>query len=361
MIRTKNIFSSSLPSILAILSVETMNVLMFRFSPINSNIILLVVWLLLQTAAGFIFAYFSDKHYRKRILILSQILGVIAGSILYFFNLDFWVIGLIACFNPLPVARAALLDNFPKVSSLRILGFTFIAQYFPWFLFKYITKFPYQNVVLVVLAILCINIFFTLFFFKDNYDIRIEKNKNKIFEKYLLLILAGFIFAEISFYVEWDFLEYQPIYRSWFTPASLGTIFGISIAMIYSRLPHISFITLCYFIGAASIFTALFLCFAPEGDSCKSILVSSMSQFSIIGGLYLPFVADAIIKIVGPRLKAFGSALVELCGVIAALVAWFFTYLVKDAPNVILIMLFIFFLIAAFFQKIAEKHKVFNK
>jgi hypothetical protein len=324
--KTKNLVALSIPSLSAIIAVEMMNVLMYQFSPIKNSNYCLIGWLLLQSIAGFIFATFSDKHYRKLVLVISQIFGVIVGIILYMFHLEIWIIVLIALFfNPLPVARAALLDNFPNVSSLRILGITYFAQYLPWFFFEYIIKYNYKNTTLFILTILSVNIFFTLLFFKDSYDQRQKSNKKSIFIPILVLVLLAYIFAETSFYIEWDFLEYQPTYKHWFTPATLGTLLGICVAMMYSKLPHISSITLSYFLGVATIAMTIFLCFSSQ-DSSKTILVKSMSQYSIIGGLYLPFVADVVIKIVGSKRRALGSALIEFCAVFATTGAWFLAY-----------------------------------
>ena len=43
-----------------------------------------------------------------------------------------------------------------------------------------------------------------------------------------------------------------------------------------------------------------------------------MQYYSIIGGLYLPFVTDTVIKILGPRRRAFGSAMIEFGDTIAS-------------------------------------------
>lgn len=351
------IVSLSIPSLVAIFAVEVLNVLMYAFGPVSNNLVMLIVWLVIQSISGFVFGYISDQRIRKLILVISQILGVIGGLILYIFHLEIWVmifIGLL--FNPLPVARAAMLDNFSKVPSLRIIGVTFIAQYMPWFLFKYIVQIQFQQTILWILIILSVNIFLTIFLFRDNYDKVHNEEKKSFRESKLFYVLAAFILAEMAFYLEWDFLEYRPLIRFTLTTSTFATILGIIIAMLYSRLPHFSIITLCYFLAAAVMFTALFHC-SYSNYTWTDIQVSGMTNLTAIGGLYLPFVADAIINILGAKHRAFSSALIEFCGVIASFGAAMINLIFKMNSIVMIALLASFFLIAAILQKKAEKIK----
>ena len=70
MFKFRKIVELSLPSVLAITAAETMNVLMFRYSPIRISMLFLFGWQLLQSIMGFFFGYISDKNYRKKILII---------------------------------------------------------------------------------------------------------------------------------------------------------------------------------------------------------------------------------------------------------------------------------------------------
>jgi len=150
-------------------------------------------------------------------------------------------------------------------------------------------------------------------------------------------------------------LEYTPIIRYWFTPTTFATVLGISIGMFYSRIPHISFITLCYFLGSGTMLVSIFIFLYFSSAHNAESLVIPMGYFAIVGGLYLPFVADTVIKMVGSKRKAFGSALIEFCAVIATGIAWFISYFTKNLILSILIILFILFLSAALLQKRSEK------
>ena len=74
----------------------------------------------------------------------------------------------------------------------------------------------------------------------------------------------------------------------------------------------------------------------------------------------MPFVLDAVIKILGPRHRAFSAALIEFCAVVATLVAALFVLAFGIKASIILGVIFFLFLGAAFLQKMAEKHKVFR-
>ena len=346
------------PSVVAIMLVEVVNILMFGQGPIEGNIFYLLVWLVMQSAAGFFFGYLSDFKIRKNVLVLSQVLGFVGGLILFFFELKIWVIVLIALiFNPLPVARAALLDNFKKVSPTRIIGLSFFAQFLPWVFFSFINQFHYQKAVVWVLLALAINIFLTIFMFKDSFDEgTTHHSKRHLFNSKLLLVMLAFILSETTFYTVWDYLEYAPQIRSWVSVTTFGTLFGIVIAMIYPRLPHIAIISLCYFLGAATTLDAIY----EGGGSFQTgavLLVSSIGVYAKVGGLYLPFVADLVIEHVGPKHRAFGSALIEFCGTIATLVAALINICFKMSPIALLWVLTFFYLTAGLAQRYSDSFK----
>ncbi len=358
LVKYKHLISLSIPALIAIIAVESVNVIMFAHGPLSENINFLPIWLILQALSGFVFAYISDKHFRKQTLIATQILGVLGGGVLYFIGMDKWAIVLIALiFNPLPVARAALLDNFPRISSLRLIGITFLAQFFPWFFFRVISSFEYQNVLLIILATLSLNVLFMAFLFKDIFDINkshdvvLKKIKRR---KVILLILSALILSEAVFYFMWDYIEYLPGEHFYYSPATMGTLLGISIAIIYPKLPHISIITMCYFIGFSIMIISGYIIFYGKGPP-ENILINSITYYSVLGGLYLPLVTDAVIELLGANHKALGSSLIEIAGTIAALSASLLDLKTTLSPFSILIMFSIFLLFAAVIQKLAEK------
>lgn len=80
-----------------------------------------------------------------------------------------------------------------------------------------------------------------------------------------------------------------------------------------------------------------------------------MSHYAVIGGMYLPFVTDAIIKMVGPRYKGIGSALVEGGDAIAVLVTSIFSTIFSLSASLLLWVIPIFYIAATILQKRAER------
>ena len=78
-----------------------------------------------------------------------------------------------------------------------------------------------------------------------------------------------------------------------------------------------------------------------------------MSHYAVVGGMYLPFVTDAVIKMVGSRNKGIGSALIEGGDTLAILIATIFSSVF--ASTWILGINFVLYLIATGIQKRAEK------
>lgn len=362
----KNVVCLAIPSLIAIIIAEIVNIQVFISGPLaKKGEVMLFLWITLQMIPGFIFGYLSDLNFRKATLIVCQLLGLAGGLILWIFGFELWVLVLIALtFNPLPVARAAFLDHFPQHSTVKLVALTFVAQYLPWAFYAYIAKLHYQTTVAFVLYILALNIILTVFLFKkDNKEYKTEDTKHKIelFKNNSRLIrtLLAFTFAEAAFYLLWAYLENNPTGEVGLSTISLGTTIGVCIAMLYTRLPHISIITLFYSIGAVSALLAFYRC-TSSTISCDDELLASMSYYCIIGGLYLPFVTDAVIKMLGSKRRALGSAMIELGDTIAVFFAPILNIFFHQNSTNILLTISIFFLIAALYQKSTEKHNLIH-
>jgi MFS family permease len=353
----KDIIFHAIPSLVAISLVEIVNVQVYLHGPVSKGVAMLVIWLTLQMIPGFLFGYISDRYYRKKMLVVSQALGVLAGLFLYIFGYEIWVLVLIALtFNPMPVARAAFLDNYPQHSTLRLVAITFLAQYLPWAFYNYIGQFHYQKVILWTLVVLALNTILTVFWFKDTYDK--QKKSESGFEiaksnRPVIYTLIAFTLSELTFYLLWVYLEYDPQNSFWLSIMTYATLIGILIAMLYTRLPHISTITLFYGIGAGITFISFLRCLASH-PACNDTFISAMSHYSVIGGIYLPFATIAVINMLGPRHKALGSASIEFGDTIASFVAPLINILVNESILNISMIITILYILATFAQRRAE-------
>lgn len=317
----------AIPSLISIILVELVSIEFYLNGPVKENSSYLVLWITLQLIPGFFFGYISDLNFRKATLVICQLLGIVGGLILSLFGFELWVLVLIGLtFNPLPIARAALLDHFPHHSTVKLVAITFLAQYIPWAFYGYLTNTPYTTVIYWIIGVMTLNAIGTLFLFpkdqaKKHVDISATQKLHIIGNNPALIFsVLAFIFAEAAFYLVWAFYEYDPSGHIWLSLSTMSTIAGICLATLYTRLPHISIISLFYSIGAAITLMAFFhCCFAPS--TCDNSLETSVGFYAIIGGLYLPFVTDAVIKMLGPSRRAIGSATIEFGDTIACFIA----------------------------------------
>lgn len=356
----KNVASFAIPSLLAIVIAEIVNIQVFRSWPGSlSGSEMLFIWSLLQIIPGFIFAWLSDLHLRKATLIICQLLGLVCGCILFVNGYNTWAIIFIAIlFNPVPVARAALLDHFPQHSTVMLITITLLAQYAPWIFYHNIVNTPDQPILTIILISLAMNLVLTAFLFKKDSNTfkpthtltNIKKLQKNIT---LLRIGIAFLLAETAFFMTWAYLETGSINNEHLAITMIGTVVGISIALFYVKLPHIAIITLFYSIGTGITALALIESIFLETHYANNF-ISAMSNYSVIGGLYLPFVTDAVIKLLGAQRRALGSAVIEFLDACAAGIPFILHFLIIQDPKHILITVVCLFTIATILQKSAE-------
>lgn len=363
-------FLASIPSGIAILCQNVIVVVLMLYGPLRSGSFwALCAWLISDTASGFFFGKISDHRKRKLILVGFQISGVIAGFILLYFDLTILVmciIGLI--FNPTPVCRAAFLDNFPNISPLRVLGTTYLISYIPQAIYPVLNIFSAKQLITAVLITLFINIPLMIWLFNDNYDEIHDTPPNPtqhsvvhiLFKNsFMFLLVAAFIFAETPFNVMWDFLDLNLNTRNWFPLVTLSTMAGITLTMVLAKkLPHLLMITLIY---AVSIIFPFIMCaiyyFKLIDITVLNALLIYTSFSCALGGLYLPLVADAIIRRLGSKNRGFGAALIEFVDTFSSSLA---------APGInkafyggiILLPIFgLLYIFATFFQNLSHKRR----
>ncbi len=145
-------------------------------------------------------------------------------------------------------------------------------------------------------------------------------------------------------------MKFIPLYN-------FQTIIGVAIAMFYSRLPHISLIALFYSIGSGMMFVALINCICL--NICDDTLVESMTHYALIGGLYLPFVTDAVINLVGAKRRATGAAIIEFGGTIAQAIGAYLFVVAGFNHIIVLLIIVVLYVFATLFQRMAEPYYKF--
>lgn len=355
------LFNHTIPLLLTIIIMELITI-EISLAPIYKTTAYHIIWLFLQLVPGFALAYLSDRNKRKKILIISQCLGIIGIILLAKFGFNPWVLAFVAItFNPTPIARAAFIDNYPQHSILKLISITFLAQWIPWTFINYIPKIDYTIVLYILLAVQSLNTVLSFLFFKDKYDYVNHDEKHPypweilIRKKAILYTIVAFILAELTFYLVWLFLENHPRMHSWLSITTLATLIGICIALLYKHIPHMSIITLLYGIGAGFMLVSFVICLSYPSSSCDNRLINSIINYSVVGGIYLPFVADAVITMSGEKHKAIGAAFIELGGAIATILSPLICIMINLNSNRLLLIIAIIYILAMFSQRHAEK------
>ncbi len=162
----KSLLAHSIPSLIAIIISGVIDVEIFLHDPFDPIIkkwftdhqvqetMRRVSWSFLQIFPAFIFGFISDHHRRRKMLIFSQILGVLGGIFLWIFKFETWVVFFIGItFNPLSVARATMLDNYPKISALKVIAVTYIAKNISWILISLYAEVSFDKIITFLLPI----------------------------------------------------------------------------------------------------------------------------------------------------------------------------------------------------------------
>lgn len=353
------IITFSIPAIVAILISELVTIQVYLVPSVEANH-LLASWRILQLIPAFIFAYLSDRQYRKGALVISHLISLVLGVAAYVLGYRLWaliVIGL--TFNPISVARASLLDNFPQYSSIKLVAITYFAMYIPWIFYNQISLIPLNYATVFTLVLLFINTAMTIFLFKDRKDLthvdhslqRTLLNKNV---KKLSLMILAFIFSQITVELVWSLIHHYQNANSWIILTNFGFIIGFACSVLYKKLPHMSIITLTYTTGfGISLVAILGSRYGLFG--CREAVFSSMSYYTVIAGVYLPFVTDGVISLFNPTRKAMASAVVELATRIGVILSYICLLYVAQNYCDSSYLIALLFLIAALLQRRAEK------
>ena len=354
-----------LPPLLAIVITETVNVEMTAFTPFGHGEFINFFWQILQGLIGWIFGWFSDKHWRKNILIGAQLLGVLGGIMLILFGFHPFVMILVGLtFAPLPVARAALMDAYPHQSMVKIMAITFFAQWLPWAFYGYLTKINYVTVIYFVLAALAINSIFTFFSFKEDIDSIKTQNKQKEelpalrslnSWKILFFTLIALGLAEVTFFQVGDNLENNNQMRQlWWPSIGFMTFLGNFVAMFYRSRPSISILSSCYLIGACFCVGGIFNVIMGA-QSAVAAMTTTMLSYALIGGLYLPLSYSVVLNRVSPLHRGAACGALDLVELGAALGAAIVLQPLNLGNGQTLIVFAVLYLLAAVLQNYVQK------
>lgn len=350
-----------IPAIIVVSLFEMVCIEVYLHAPIHDSGAKFFIWCAAQAVGGFVLGYLSDRFCRKRMLVITQACGILLIPFLFlqsFSILPLFLIGLL--FNPSPVARAALIDNFPKESKAKLIAITYVAQFVPWCFYFTISGLGAKGVLTSVFAILIVNTIISHLFFEDRRDKKQEKQDtaknftNKKGIKRTVYTLGALLPGQLVFFISDTFFENITSNASLFSVLGIGSLIGVIVGMFYRKIPHLSLLTFCFGIGILlSAVPLITNYFAPD---INIYLPYQLMLFSNLGGFYLPFVFDVVLSATSANYRGTACGVIDFIISLASIVGASIVILFHPDEKVVLLATTILFLVAAIVQKRGERH-----
>lgn len=351
---------SLVPIILAIVLSSVISISVHTHNQFQSQRELFFAWGVINTIPGLLFSYVSDKGYRKEVLIWMQVAGLIGGVCLYLYGADIWVIlALASTLNLVPIATAAIIDKLPHFSHSKLISVSYIAKYLPWVFYSLFKETSLPRIVFIASSMMAANILLTYFLFKKEPRPvhRSQAPKNSYFtikiDRKVPFTLIAFLVAQIALYATWLHTEYKVQNLHWVDFSNYAAVIGFFGVLLYTRLPHISIITLLYTIGFGFFMASIAMCLSGV-ERCESSLLFGMVCFSLIDAMTFPFVADSVMSTFDAKYKATTLASLYFVANIAASGGESFLQIFRPLPIALMCSMATLLLLAAIIQKLAE-------
>lgn len=358
----KDLIIHLVPAVLVISLFEIIAIEVYLHTPLHDSKIKFFVWRSAQAIGGFLLGYLSDKFCRKKILVITQILGVLILPLLWWQNFAVFPLFLIGFFfNPSPVARAALIDNFPKESKAKLIAITYIAQFIPWCFYLGVKGFGSMEVLIAALITLAINALASYLFFEDRKDKR-EEHQHPIPHNFIhrksskraFYTLTALFPGQLVFFISDTFFENLSSNAGLFSALGIGSLIGVIVGIFYRKIPHLSLLTFCFGIGVLlSVVPLITNYLVPD---LNIDLPYQLMLFSNLGGFYLPFVFDVVLSATSANYRGTACGVIDLIIALASIIGVSIVVFFNPSEPIILLMTIILFLSATIIQKKGEKH-----
>lgn len=351
-----------IPAILVVSLFEIIAIEVYLNTPLQESKIKFFVWRSAQAIGGFILGYLSDKYCRKKILILTQVLGALILPLLLWQNFAIFPLFLIGFFfNPSPIARAALIDNFPKESKAKLIAITYVAQFIPWCFYLKVKGFTSYEVIMAALITLAINVTISYLFFEDRKDKKSNHKKETSQSvvhtkrrKRALYTLCALFSGQLVFFISDTFFENLTSNAGLFSALGIGSLIGVIVGIFYRKIPHLSLLTFCFGIGILlSVVPLITNYLVPD---LNIDLPYQLMLFSNLGGFYLPFVFDVVLSATSASYRGTACGIIDLIIALSSIIGVAIVILLSPTETLILSMTIILFLISTVIQKKGEKH-----
>lgn len=359
----KDLIVHLIPAVIATFLFQVISIEIYHHNPLTESKMNFFIWVVSQAFGSYFLGSASDKFCRKKTLIVTQACGILAMFYLMWAGCSDWLAILFTglTFSPSAIAKAALIDNFPRESKVRMIGITFIALFLPWCFFSYIVSLDPLYVLIPSVSWLIINLFLTIFYFEDRRDkASHHKESRKFFNKKrkakAFLTSLALLPGQMIFFLSDSYFEESVKNAPFFTLLGIGVLIGAIVSVFYKKTPHLSMVSICY--GMGFIFCAYSLIATKFILLPDTVLPVIIMLFSILGGFYLPFVYDAILSSVSSNYRGTACGIIEVIISLAALAGLGTILIFGPSEWTILFLMTILFLAAFIIQRSGEKHEV---
>ena len=317
-----------------------------------------IIWIISLAASSLYLGYLSDRFSRKSCLLFTLVSGFLLVLLIGYFGFSrLFVLLLGLTFNPTPIARASIVDNFPHTSKVQLIVVTFIAQFLPWCAFSYLSEIPQTVFFIIMLISMLINALFFAFF-RDLRDAKVHflaftkvihvGNRSKVY-----LTMSACFIGQVVFFLSDARLDELSSNSTLYSLLGLGSLIGTSLGLLYRKTPHLSVLTLSYGMGLLFSVVPLFSTISSNLDNLdftyQTMLVANL------GGFYLPFVYDAVLSSTSPAFRGTLCGVIELLISMASVFALLFFMIFADSNIYLFTFISALFIIAMFLQRIGER------
>ncbi len=354
----QSVFTKTFNSFPALLMISLFELVSIQIYNLPSSGEFFIIWIVSLALSGLYLGYLSDRFSRKTCLLFTLTSGFVLILWINLYGVSPLLILLLGMtFNPTPIARASIIDNFPHQSKVQLIAFTFIAQFLPWCLFSYLSQMQHTVFLKIMLPSMLINaVFFVFFCDVRDYKAHTLKIRQLIHQgnrsKVYLTLFALFV-GQIVFFLSDSYLEFQESHKILYSLLGIGSLVGTLLSLLYRKTPHLSVLTLAYGMGILFSIVSLFSAIVYNVDnlnfSFQTMLVANL------GGFYLPFVYDAILSSTSPAFRGTLCGFIELLISMASVFALLFFRIISDSIIFLFTFISLLFIISLFSQRFAEK------
>lgn len=268
----------------------------------------------------------SDKYCRRKANIITHMIGVVIlvliinhpGNIYLIFPLGFF-------YNPLPILRAGLVDNFTHMPRLYLLMISFVVQFIPWGFYQIYVSHPTEKMFTIALVMLLISAVGTFFFFEDkrdkNFQEKARQSRASLIhpsaKRRVWYTFYAYVVMQTAFFFADNLQESLADAPTFYSLLSTITILCVLLALTFRDISHVAVLRVNYGINAALTFIpllAISVFFIPNFQGYYLvIMLAGFSAFT------LPFVYDITMNSINANYRGTGCGILDFVNNAAAL------------------------------------------